>query len=81
MRRDGGHHGNQIIGNDIRSGYKFYCKGNGIVIYHQKGKYQKAQTKLEWTQDQWKALNTKVYSLYGDISNLRFSTAYNLKKT
>ena len=32
----GGHHGNQIIGNDIRPGYRFYCKGNGIVIYHQK---------------------------------------------
>lgn len=46
-----------------------------------KEKYQKAQTKLEWTQDAWKALNTKVYSLYSNISNLRFSTAYNLKKT
>lgn len=46
-----------------------------------KEKYQKAQTKLEWTQDAWKSLNTKVYSLYSNISNLRFSTAYNLKKT
>ena len=27
-----------------------------------KEKYQKAQTKLEWTQDAWKSLNTKVYS-------------------
>ena len=45
-----------------------------------KEKYQKAQTKLEWTQDAWKSLNTKVYSLYSNISNLRFSTAYNLKK-
>jgi len=46
-----------------------------------KEKYQKAQTKLEWTQDAWKSLNTKVYSLYSNISNLRFSTAYNLKKS
>lgn len=46
-----------------------------------KEKYQKAQTKLEWTQDAWKSLNTKVYSMYSNISNLRFSTAYNLKKT
>ena len=37
-----------------------------------KEKYQKAQTKLEWTQDAWKSLNTKVYSLYSNISNLRF---------
>ena len=44
-----------------------------------KEKYQKAQTKLEWTQDAWKSLNTKVYSLYSNISNLRFSTAYNLR--
>ena len=35
-----------------------------------KEKYQKAQTKLEWTQDAWKSLNTKVYSLYSNISNL-----------
>lgn len=46
-----------------------------------KEKYQKAQTKLSWTQDAWKALNTKVYSLYSNISNLRFSSAYSLKKT
>lgn len=46
-----------------------------------KDKYVKAQTKLSWTQDAWKALNTKVYSLYTNISNLRFSAAYNLKKT
>ena len=44
-------------------------------------KYQKAQTKLEWKQDAWKSLNTKIYSLYTNISNLRYSTAYNLKRT
>jgi flagellar hook-associated protein 2 len=46
-----------------------------------KEKYQKAQTKLTWKQDAYKAINTKVYSLYSKISNLRFSTAYNMKKT
>lgn len=44
-------------------------------------KYTKAQTKLSWTQDAWKSLNTKVYSLYTSVSNLRFSSAYSLKKT
>ena len=46
-----------------------------------KEKYEKAQTKLGWKQESWKSLNTKVYSLYSNISNLRFSSAYNLKKT
>lgn len=46
-----------------------------------KQKYEKAQTKLEWTQDAWKGLNKKVYSLYTNVSNLRFSSAYSLKKT
>lgn len=46
-----------------------------------KQKYQKAQTKLEWKQDAYKSINTKVYSLYSKVSNLRFSSAYNMKKT
>ena len=44
-------------------------------------KYEKQQTKLEWKQDAWKGLNTKIYGLYTNISNLRFESAYNLKKT
>ncbi len=44
-------------------------------------KYVKSQTKLSWTQDAWKGLNTKVYSLYTNISNLRYSSAYSAKKT
>lgn len=44
-------------------------------------KYKKAQTKLSWKQEKWKTLNTKIYSLYNSIGNLRFSSAYNLKKT
>lgn len=43
--------------------------------------YKKAQTKLSWKQDAWKSLNTKIYSLYNSVGNLRFSTAYNLKST
>lgn len=44
-------------------------------------KYEKQKTKLEWKQDAWKGLNTKIYGLYTNISNLRFESAYNLKKT
>jgi len=39
------------------------------------------QTKLEWKQDKWKDLNTKIYSLYtGTLSKLRFQSTYNQKK-
>ena len=44
-------------------------------------KYKKAQTKLSWKQDAWKSLNTKIYSLYNSVGNMRFSSAYNVKKT
>ena len=44
-------------------------------------KYTKAQTKLSWKQDAWKELNTKIYSLYNSVGNLRFSSAYSLKST
>lgn len=44
-------------------------------------KYQKEQTKIEWKQDAWKSLNTKIYGLYTNVSNLRFDSAYNLKRT
>ena len=44
-------------------------------------KYEKEQTKLEWKQDAWKDLNTKIYSLYTNVSNLRYSSAYSLKRT
>lgn len=41
----------------------------------------KAQTKLQWKQDAWKELNTKVYSLYSKtLSNMRLESDY-LKKT
>lgn len=42
---------------------------------------KKKQTKLEWKQDTWKELNTKLKSLQSKyVSNMRFSTAY-MKKT
>lgn len=44
-------------------------------------KYKKAQTKISWKQDAWKELNTKIYSLYNSVGNLRFSSAYNMKAT
>lgn len=41
----------------------------------------KEQTKLQWTMESWKALNTKVYNFYSkSLSNLRFSSNY-IKKT
>ncbi len=46
-----------------------------------KESYQKEQTKLSWKQEAWKNLNTKIYSLYTKASNMRLSTAYNLKKS
>lgn len=45
-----------------------------------KDKVVKKQTKLEWTQDAWKSMNTKIYSFYtGKLSGLRFSGSYNKK--
>lgn len=44
-------------------------------------KYKKAQTKLSWKQEKWKALNTKIYSFYNSVGNLRLSSAYDLKAT
>ena len=52
-----------------------------MSAYRVKGdKYKKEQTKISWKQDKWKALNSKVYSLYKSLDSLRFSTGYNLKK-
>lgn len=44
--------------------------------------YEKAKTKLEWKQEAWKDLNTKIYNLYSNtLSNLRFSKSFNKKST
>lgn len=43
-------------------------------------KYEKQKTTLEWKQDAWKNLNTKIYGFYTNVSNMRYSSAYSLKK-
>lgn len=46
-----------------------------------KDNYVKAQTKLEWKQDAWKDLNSKIYSFYSStLSPMRFSSAFSVKK-
>ena len=42
-------------------------------------KYKKAQTKLAWKQDAWKTLNSKIYSFYNNVGNMKLSSAYNMK--
>lgn len=43
---------------------------------------KKAQTKLQWTQDAWKDLNSQIYGLYsGKLSNMRFSSSYSKMAT
>lgn len=40
------------------------------------------QKKLSWTQDAWKDLNSKIYSLYsGKASSMRFSSSYTKRVT
>lgn len=44
-------------------------------------KIENKQTKLEWQQEKWKELNTKLYSLYTEkLSPLRLQSSYQLKK-
>lgn len=48
---------------------------------YKKTKMEKAQTKLGWKQEAWKALNTKIYNFYTQtLDDMRFSTAYSKKK-
>lgn len=43
---------------------------------------KKAQTKLQWKQDAWKELNTKLKNLQSKyISNMRFQSSYSKKTT
>ena len=43
---------------------------------------KKAQTKLEWKQDAWKELNSKIYKLFnGTLSNMRMEADYSKKTT
>lgn len=53
-----------------------------VSAYRKKSeKYTKAQTKLSWKQDAWKELNTKINKFYSSVRNLKYTTAYNSKKT
>lgn len=43
---------------------------------------KKDQTKLEWKQDAWKDMNSKIYGLYsGKLSAMRFESNYSKKAT
>lgn len=66
-----------ISGMDTESVVKAYVQS----YIDKKNKVKQSQTKLTYKQDAWKALNTKVYSLYSKVGSLRFSNSYNLKKT
>ena len=49
---------------------------------YKKNKLVKAQTKLSWKQDAWKALNTKIYKFYSNtLSDLRFESSFIKKST
>ncbi|MDE7200259.1 MAG: flagellar filament capping protein FliD [Lachnospiraceae bacterium] len=48
---------------------------------YKKNKLVKAQKKLSWKQDAWKALNTKIYSFYQKLDDLRLQSSYLKKKT
>lgn len=43
---------------------------------YKKNKLVKEQTKLSWKQDAWKALNTKIYSFYQKLDELRLQSSY-----
>ena len=48
---------------------------------YKKNKLVKEQTKLSWKQDAWKSLNTKIYSFYQKLDDLRLQSSYMKKKT
>ena len=46
-----------------------------------KTRVENKKTKLEWTKERWKDLNTKLYSMYTDkVSKMRLAGTYNAKK-
>ncbi len=53
-----------------------------VSAYKAKGdKYVKSQTKLSWTQDLWKSLNTKIFNFYKSLDKLRLGTSVKKKTT
>lgn len=53
-----------------------------VSAYKAKGdKYVKSQTKLSWTQDLWKSLNTKIFNFYKSLDKLRLGSSVKKKTT
>ena len=53
-----------------------------VSAYRAKGdKYTKAQTKLSWTQNVWKSLNTKIFNFYKSLDSLRLGNTVSKKTT
>ena len=53
-----------------------------VSAYKAKGdKYVKEQTKLSWTQDLWKSLNTKIFNFYKSLYKLRLGSSVKKKTT
>ncbi len=53
-----------------------------VSAYKAKGdKYTKAQTKLSWTQDVWKSLNSKIFNFYKSLDSLRLGNLVSKKTT
>ena len=48
---------------------------------YKKTKLVKEQKRLSWKQDAWKSLNTKLYSFYQKLDDLRLQSSYMKKKT
>lgn len=48
---------------------------------YKKNKLVKEQKKLSWKQDAWKSLNTKIYSFYQKLDDMRLQSSYLKKKT
>ena len=49
---------------------------------YKKNKLVKAQTRLSWKQDAWKALNTKIYKFYSNtLSDMRFESSFIKRST
>lgn len=66
----------------LSSGMDTEALVSALVSTHtlRKDNLVKAQTKLSWKQDKWKAMNTSIYSFYsGKLSAARLSKSYNLK--
>ena len=63
-------------GLDTDSIIKELMKAQGL----KKTKVEQKKTKLEWTQDKWKDLNTKIYNLYtNQVSKMRLQSTYKTK--